>query len=823
MTRASAGVYLQRADWRRSENGRLRAEGQQRGNAMPTTNRVALTNAYIGTAFVCALSLSLPSGNTPGGEAGAGAAKVPVEKLADADAKTVRTLLAEFKQTADAARRDELVKLVLDYGPVAAKLLRDEVDRLWDAKVSEYTEELGKQARQVYLQKLASLTDDQIRQIQIDRFCFTVYFEGFKPAAEKTSPMVATEWRKPDWNKDCQAGFKRLRELLLLPVEQVAQGPLSDKRQTLLKLCDHRTQCAKALPTVAVPPKKAPTGLEYPPMDRAPTAVEKLQRVERAVIMANTVAGPENDKILLENERLAEDLDVEEARAFMHMNERRLLAGSNATRIDVLLTIAARDHSIDLAEHKNNAGGHFSDKGGFVERTKRFGTRWASAEGVGGGANGPNAVDGLSYGGGHTGAIYGPQVTETGIGRHGGAFTFIYAHGARRTPWYDDGFFLPPGIAVTQLPPFAKSVNDAIGKGPCAVVKPVLAKRDTWVGKADVEAVTLRFLASYVELQIDHELGKMEARHRCGDWYGLWLTHQQAVARLKGFERFDAGAKEYETALQDKANAKELETGHRYGAFEQAATQQAKTKDKNAAAQLRQQLAAALTQFAQQNEGSIYAKAASTALKKLEDEGVSVRDALRAYLTQETAKSELFAKGASAEVADAPAAPAAAPPASPTAPATSPGPPKTTEPAAKDTPAKTTPASSRALAVSPDALEQWQARLIKKVDALAKAGTKLSMRVPGQENAVVRGATEKGLTVSVQGNDLPLAWKQVALEDRAALAKEAVRVDDVETLLIAAVYQLAVGNANAAEDLFAKAALKDPEAVKGAKAGLMPR
>ena len=75
----------------------------------------------------------------------------------------------------------------------------------------------------------------------------------------------------------------------------------------------------------------------------------------------------------------------------------------------------------------------------------------------------------------------------------------------------------------------------------------------------------------------------------------------------------------------------------------------------------------------------------------------------------------------------------------------------------------------------------------------------------------------------MQGNDLPLAWKQVALENRAALAKEEVREDDVQALLIAAVHQLAVGNANAAEDPFAKAALKEPGAAKVAKAVLVLR
>jgi hypothetical protein len=154
-------------------------------------------------------------------------------------------------------------------------------------------------------------------------------------------------------------------------------------------------------------------------------------------------------------------------------------------------------------------------------------------------------------------------------------------------------------------------------------------------------------------------------------------------------------------------------------------------------------------------------------------------------------------------------------------PATAPPPGTATPPAPKQTAPGLPPVAPR-LAVSPAALEQWQARLVKKLDALAKSGAELRLYQGGRPNGEVRGANDTTLTVRIQGNDLPMPWKQLSLKDRAALAKEAVKDDDVESMLIAAVFQVADGNAGAAEDLFGKAAIKDAGAVKNAKATLAP-
>jgi hypothetical protein len=118
---------------------------------------------------------------------------------------------------------------------------------------------------------------------------------------------------------------------------------------------------------------------------------------------------------------------------------------------------------------------------------------------------------------------------------------------------------------------------------------------------------------------------------------------------------------------------------------------------------------------------------------------------------------------------------------------------------------------------------QWQGRFVKKLDALGKAGRKLKLDLGDQQEYLVHGANETTLIVSAQGNDLPMPWRMLSPGCRAALAKDAATEDDVEALLIAAVLHLAVGRSEEAEMLFAKAAVKDADAVKVAKAELKPR
>jgi len=139
------------------------------------------------------------------------------------------------------------------------------------------------------------------------------------------------------------------------------------------------------------------------------------------------------------------------------------------------------------------------------------------------------------------------------------------------------------------------------------------------------------------------------------------------------------------------------------------------------------------------------------------------------------------------------------------------------EAAAKPPAAKPVASNVKVLPITREAFEAWHVRFIKKLDTMAKAGAKIRLPVPNGDDYFVAGADEKALSVIIQGNTLPMPWKQLSIEARATLAKEASKDGDAEALIIAAVYQLATDDASEAEDLFAKASLKDADAVKAAR------
>lgn len=125
------------------------------------------------------------------------------------------------------------------------------------------------------------------------------------------------------------------------------------------------------------------------------------------------------------------------------------------------------------------------------------------------------------------------------------------------------------------------------------------------------------------------------------------------------------------------------------------------------------------------------------------------------------------------------------------------------------------------VSISREALDAWQLRLVKKLDSLVKGGAKITFSTDGTDRQLVASADDKSLTVSVQGNNQPMPWKIISIGARATLAKNAAQNEDVEALLIAAVFFLANGDATDAEELFAKASTKDPSAVKATKTTLM--
>jgi len=138
------------------------------------------------------------------------------------------------------------------------------------------------------------------------------------------------------------------------------------------------------------------------------------------------------------------------------------------------------------------------------------------------------------------------------------------------------------------------------------------------------------------------------------------------------------------------------------------------------------------------------------------------------------------------------------------------------------------PATPKALAVPPvpkldeAKLAGWDQKLRQKTSAAVSAGRRVTvfLRPLGkgpEEELQVAAVDDTNVMVLVQGNRMPLKWKQLSLAERANLAKAVADDDDGESLLLAGVFYTAAGSRDEGDRYFAKAALKDAAAVHAAK------
>ena len=120
--------------------------------------------------------------------------------------------------------------------------------------------------------------------------------------------------------------------------------------------------------------------------------------------------------------------------------------------------------------------------------------------------------------------------------------------------------------------------------------------------------------------------------------------------------------------------------------------------------------------------------------------------------------------------------------------------------------------------LAPVTLSEYHTRLIRKLDSLLTSGGKLDIWLsnlgPNPERFGLQKVSDVGLIIRQGESLLPLSWRDVSLDDRARLAKSIAKEDDVEALLIAAVYQQALGRCDEAESLLSLAALKDAGVVQ---------
>ncbi|MCY3020832.1 MAG: tetratricopeptide repeat protein [Planctomycetota bacterium] len=148
--------------------------------------------------------------------------------------------------------------------------------------------------------------------------------------------------------------------------------------------------------------------------------------------------------------------------------------------------------------------------------------------------------------------------------------------------------------------------------------------------------------------------------------------------------------------------------------------------------------------------------------------------------------------------------------------------PKTAKPAVAAAPKAAVPPPPK---IDEAKLAEWDDRLRQKTAAALKAGRRVVtfLRPLGkgaEEELPVAAIDDKSIMVVVQGNQMPVKWKQLSHGERAALAKALATDEDGEALLLAGIFYHAAGNRDEAERFLAKASLKDAAAVRNAKQAL---
>ena len=126
--------------------------------------------------------------------------------------------------------------------------------------------------------------------------------------------------------------------------------------------------------------------------------------------------------------------------------------------------------------------------------------------------------------------------------------------------------------------------------------------------------------------------------------------------------------------------------------------------------------------------------------------------------------------------------------------------------------------------VDDSVIQAWQPKLIAKINESVKSGKKIPVSLAmgrDKENFTVAGADEASLRVSIQNNPMDYAWKDVPSSVRLQVIKSALSGDDdVDGLLLAAVYAAVNGDRAISEEFLAKASLKDSAAALALKSSL---
>lgn len=499
-----------------------------------------------------------------------GDAASPEKQLASEDTDT---LMARFQDASERERRSEVFEVLMARGAEVVGKLKTLIEKKVADDEREYAALLNARLRDAYLERLLSLTDEQIEKIQGTRRLWEHYL------LETTDEKDFQErFLKPCWE---------VAGILLLKVENLQDERIAARRSELLEFGDYLTRCLRAKGVDPDPTKgrKSPTGIDYPPLDSPPTFRSCLSYLERTLVLADTVAPEGARKVLLGNAEVAREIDIEESEFVMFGNEVRMLMGTIAWSVDPVVCACTRDHSNDRKEGK--ASGHSSTipgKESFVDRLKRFGTH-GSSEGAGGGRDGRGYINGLSYGGGHTGPLYSLKRNVVGVGRRGGVYTSVYRTDEslkHPCPVTESELFMPPGLSRKDVagsaaaPVLVCMVGGQYGAAHEQITR-LLArsespeKRSTAslalgvsrpaVSVAAREKVLFRFFAAWIGAEQNRRFDELAAIERCGDVYELKRRAEQAEKDFRGVPGFA----ERIAALSERVKQKELAAELRAG------------------------------------------------------------------------------------------------------------------------------------------------------------------------------------------------------------------------------------------------------------------
>lgn len=214
--------------------------------------------------------------------------------------------------------------------------------------------------------------------------------------------------------------IERLQELLLVPPADVlaADPALAAEREELLALAAWAERAAALVPEN--------DRARLPRVDTRAEAAARLDAADALAAVSALPISPADRQALAANATLARDLDPEEVRGILRLNEIRILVGLPVQAIDPGLVTACRVHSQDMATrgffaHESPVAGRESP----WKRAQAAGTS-ASAENIAAGADtGEAAILMWWHSPGHHKNMLGDQ-KRTGLGRYEGHWTQLF-------------------------------------------------------------------------------------------------------------------------------------------------------------------------------------------------------------------------------------------------------------------------------------------------------------------------------------------------------------------------------------------------------------